>query len=223
MMLEEAPISIAINGERHVVLSCSPHDALALGAGHLLAEGWVHARSEIHEITLADAHRVDAVIDSQRLAESRAVRAHQLSNGCGVRHVLDCDGAFLPRASPGLPPSDMAGLLRSLFAAADAASTEGGLHAVALADGTSFVHATTDVTRHCAVDRVIGMALLADTPMRGLGLVLTARISGAIALKAAAAGLGWIASRSIATSVAREIATASGLILIERAARRADA
>jgi FdhD protein len=222
-MLEEAPISIAVNGVRRALLSCSPHDAAALGAGHMLAEGWIRSRDELLDVRLTDARRVDITIDDRRLSAALELRAHQLSNGCGVRHILDCDDAFIPRASSGLPPTDMIGVLRALFAAADAASTEGGLHAVALADGTNFIHATTDVTRHCAVDRVLGMALLAGTPMRGLGLVLTARISGAMALKAAHAKLSWIASRSIATSLAHEIADACGLTLIERAARRADA
>jgi FdhD protein len=94
------------------------------------------------------------------------------------------------------------------------------MHAAALTDGEQILFAIDEVGRHNAVDKVIGQAILAGTPTTGLGLILTARISGEIALKAARAGLGWIASRSIPTTLALEIAELAELPLLARATGR---
>jgi formate dehydrogenase accessory protein FdhD len=74
-----------------------------------------------------------------------------------------------------------------------------------------------DVSRHNAVDKTLGGALMAGTPPDPLGLVLTGRITGEIALKAARAGVSWIASRSIATTLAVALAERAGLSMIGRA------
>jgi FdhD protein len=91
------------------------------------------------------------------------------------------------------------------------------MHAAALSDGRELLFAIEEVGRHNAVDKVIGQAILAGMPTAGLGLILTARISGEIALKAARAGLGWVASRSVPTTLALELASRAGLPLLARA------
>jgi FdhD protein len=76
------------------------------------------------------------------------------------------------------------------------------------------------VGRHNAVDRALGAAFLAGDGPQGCGLVLSARISGQMAMVAARAGIAWIASRSVPTRLALEIARAAGLPLIARAGRQ---
>ena len=95
------------------------------------------------------------------------------------------------------------------------------MHAAALSDGVALLHTAYDVARHSAVDRAIGLGVKADAGLHELGLVLTARVSGAIALKCGRAGIGWVASRSVATTLAHEIADAYGITVIERAPREA--
>jgi FdhD protein len=68
------------------------------------------------------------------------------------------------------------------------------------------------------VDKAIGGGLLAGANLARLGLVLSARVSADIAAKAARAGLAWIASRSVPTTLAVEIAEAAGIPIIARAA-----
>jgi FdhD protein len=110
-------------------------------------------------------------------------------------------------------------LFRSLFEVAPRGEL-GGLHAAALTDGVELLFAIDEVGRHNAVDKVIGQAILAGVPTSGLGLILTSRISGEIALKAARAGLNWIASRSVPTTLALEIAAVAGLQILARATSR---
>jgi FdhD protein len=73
------------------------------------------------------------------------------------------------------------------------------------------------VGRHNGVDKAIGAALLAGADLGALGLLTTARISGEIAEKAARAGVAWVASRSVPTTLAVELAATAGLPLVARA------
>lgn len=225
--MDEAPVRIVINGTHHIMLSCAPHARDALAAGYLLGEGWIDAMDDVLALTLADgpggARGVEVRLDGDRVTAALALRRHRTEHGCGLRHVLDCEEpVLLPVVQPATP-ADLPLLFRALFAAADEASPEGGVHAAAISDGRDLLHIAVDVARHCAVDRALGLALLDGTALSSHGMVLTSRVSGAIALKCATAGVGWVASRSVATPLAREIAVASGVQLFERAARRGGA
>src|SRR5439155_418692 len=83
-----------------------------------------------------------------------------------------------------------------LFAAGDRYNETGGIHAAALTDGTTLLFHAEDIGRHNAVDKVIGGAVLARTPIAGRGLLVTGRISAELAFKAARAGLAWVVTRA---------------------------
>lgn len=217
----EQIVSIALNGVRRVVMTCSPGDIDALALGHILAEGWISRASDVHSLTVdeEDAPRRSSAlveVDADLLQRTEMLRRHQTLHGCGLRHVLDCDrNAIAPVHAPEAVV-DAAVLLRALFAATDEAAPDGGVHAAALSDGAGLDPISVDVARHCAVDRAIGRGIRQHGGLDTLGLVCSARISGAIALKAVRARLGWIASRSVATTLAHEIADAYGIRLLER-------
>jgi FdhD protein len=224
MNVDEAPVWIAINDVRRVVLTCSPADPHALGLGHLLSEGWIDGADRIRSITVENGpglcRGVSVQVEGATVEVAERLRQHQLAHGCGLRHFLDCVAMPQREGDQSALTIDFADVFRSLFAAADAASPSGGVHAAALTDGTRLLHVAVDVARHCAVDRALGDALRSGTAIAGLGLVATSRISGAIALKAIRANVLWAASRSLATPLARELAAAAGLPLHEQAARR---
>jgi FdhD protein len=223
LMLAEAPVWIALNGVRRIMLTCAPTQLEALAVGHLLAEGWIGSAADVRSLRVSSgpggSYGVELDVGTARVTAVDALRRHQLEHGCGLRHLLDCTAE--PVSAPaGTPPAELSGPFRDLFAAADSVSPQGGVHAAALYDGATLRHTAVDVARHCAVDRAIGFGCLAGDALAGYGLLLTARVSGAMALKAARGGVGWIASRSFATPLARELAAATGLTIIEQAARR---
>lgn len=219
---EEKPISIALNGVRRIVLSCTPTQPAVLALGHLLTEGWIRNLDDVGAISVSEDETGGLTVfveaDAEQVETTEMVRRHQTLHGCGLRHVLDCDPFMVtPVDSPGIP-LDGVHLLRALFTAVDDMAPGGGVHACSISDGERLVFTSTDVARHCALDRAVGLGIR-EGDIAGMGLVSTARISGAMALKAARAGLGWIASRSVATTLASEIADAFGVLLIERAGK----
>jgi FdhD protein len=108
-------------------------------------------------------------------------------------------------------------LFKELFARGTRYRETGGIHAAALTDGASLLHHAEDIGRHNAVDKVIGGAILARRPLSGLGLLVTGRISGELAFKGARAALAYIATPSVPSSLAVEIARRAGLVLVGRA------
>ncbi|HEX7118137.1 MAG TPA: formate dehydrogenase accessory sulfurtransferase FdhD [Longimicrobiales bacterium] len=219
----EAPFWLELNGRRVATWSCTPEHLHALALGWLVAEGCLAPGEPLPPVEIVDEG--DAIgarvrVPADRAARSDAERRHRREHGCGLVHFLHCEPHALDRgAGPGTLPddADFPTLFRALFAAGDGHRETGGVHAAALSDGRTLRHHIEEVGRHNAVDKAIGLALLGGEDPAGLGLVLTARISGEIALKAARARLRWIASRSVPTTLAVQIAGAAGIPILGRA------
>jgi FdhD protein len=220
MDVQELPFRIEVNGRVVLAWSCSPGAWRALALGRLVGEGYAAAAEPppaLAEATSpAGTPAVRTTLPAERVAAVEAERRHQAEHGCGLLHHVRCapPGERVPGTGR-LP--DAAALERAFRALFQVGGP--GRHAAAVAgpDGALW-HATAAAGRHDAVDTAIGAALLAGEALASLGLVTTSRVSGTMALHAARAGVAWVASRSLATTLALEIATAAGLPVITRAA-----
>lgn len=228
----EEPVRLLANDVAIGTWTASPRGLAALGAGRLMALGYVRGAGDILDTRVVSPGepadgiwRIEVTVPKERVAVGVEERDHRAWNGCGLRHLLDCRPDLLPERHPEscLPVPDIdtfPELFRELFDRSPTRKTTGGHHTTALTDGESLVHLYEVIGRHNGADKAIGGALLAADDLRGLGLLTTARISGRIAEKAARAGLAWVASRSVPTTLAVEIAGAAGLPIVARAAGR---
>jgi FdhD protein len=160
-------------------------------------------------------------VTPERVAGVKAEdRTRVLASGCGAVSVFLADPAAAPRGPVrGQPPGldVLRALFKALFAAGQRYQTTGGIHAAAVSDGAVLLHHSEDIGRHNAVDKVIGAALLARRTITGLGLLVTGRISAELAFKAARAGIAWVATPSVPSTLAGTIARRSGIVLVGRA------
>jgi len=220
----EIPFRLEVAGDRIGSWTCSPEYLEALAVGWLVFEGYLQPGEPLPELEVVerDGALVRATPTATQIRRGEAERRHRAEHGCGALHLARC-GTPLPLRRPPVvtPPIDaMPGLFRTLFAGADRYRETGGLHSAALSDGERVLYPTEEVSRHNAVDKVIGRALLDGVDPTGLGLVTSARISADIAAKAVRAGLSWVASRSVPTSLALEVAAAARLPIVARAPGR---
>jgi FdhD protein len=143
-----------------------------------------------------------------------------LASGCGAVSTFLADPAAIAPAPPrgtAPPVETMRILFKALFARGERYRDTGGIHAASLTDAASLISHAEDIGRHNAVDKAIGIALLAGIRPAGLGLLVTGRISAELAFKAARAGVVWVATPSVPSTLAVEIARRTGMVLVGRA------
>lgn len=211
------------NGDHLAAGTASPGMERELAAGLLHADGCIRSREDLLSVTARPVSqataRLEARVDEACHAAGLDERRHRRETECDLLHFVVCDPDALRRTRTRAVPAreELAELLRGLFERCRAEHPGGGVHAAALA-GPGAMFGAVDVGRHSAVAKAIGAALLAGATLPDLGLLTTSRISGRIAESAARAGVAWIASRSIPTTLAVAVASTAGLSIVARAA-----
>ncbi len=222
-VVEEWPVWLEVNGEPAVTWMCTPDQLEELAVGWLHGEGYIASLDDLVQLRpCAPELGFWADVKPERLAQVKGEnRKRVLASGCGAVATMLADPETMSRTAARrgeLPPAEtLRTLFKQLFAAGDRYNETGGIHAAALTDGTTLLFHAEDIGRHNAVDKVIGAAVLARTPIAGRGLLVTGRISAELAFKAARAGLAWVATPSVPSTLAVTIAERSGMVLIGRA------
>ena len=220
--MDEIAVWLEVNGEPTVTWMCTPDQLEELAVGWLHGEGYIHKLADLKRLRPCAtdlgfwADVTTELVDAVKQENRRRV----LASGCGAVTTALGDPATLTahQHSPRLPTLDETrALFKTLFGRGSRYKETGGIHAAALTNGTDLLHHAEDIGRHNAVDKVIGAALLAQRTLEGLGLLVTGRISGELAFKAARAGIGYVATPSVPSSLAVEIAGRSNMVLVGRA------
>ena len=220
-VVEEVPVWLEINGRPAVTWMCTPDLLEELAIGWLHGEGYIESASQVHLRPCASDLGFWAELDPGRVELVAAEqRRPVLASGCGAVSTFLADPATVaaePRRGPVPEPESLRARFKELFARGERYRDTGGIHAAALTDGATLLAHAEDIGRHNAVDKVIGIALLAGRPVTGLGMLVTGRISAELAFKGTRAGITWIATPSVPSTLAAEIARRSGMTLIGRA------
>jgi FdhD protein len=201
---------------------CTPDQLEELAVGWLHGEGYIASLDDLVQLRpCAPDLGFWADVKPERVAQVKGEhRKPVLASGCGaVATMLADPHSIVPRAARGDPPPTEAlrALFKQVFASGTRYNETGGIHAAALTDGSALLFHAEDIGRHNAVDKVIGAAVLARSAIAGHGLLVTGRISAELAFKAARAGLAWVATPSIPSTLAVTIAERSGMVLVGRA------
>lgn len=231
MLAPEALVRATVNGVATLVWSCTPVDLHSLAAGWMLCEGVVRTPDEIGDLSVSESSDGFAACVSVRLAPpalDRLLQALSRDSGTTVRPAAlgmpHDEAALRPPPDPGLGAlledrGRVAAWFRDMFDRAHLRSSVGGVHTGGLVVHGNLVCVVEDVSRHHVVDRLVGSAFATRTPLRSSILLVSARISGAMAAKAGRAGVGALVSRSVPTELAVGVASSRGLILVGRARR----
>ena len=220
--VDEVPVWLEVNGAPAVTWMCTPDQLPALVAGWLHGEGYIETRADL--LSLRPCAREPGFWAEVPAARYETVegseRRRVLASGCGAVTTILGSLSRVPRrpVTPTIP--DLAttrALFKALFARGERYNSTGGIHAAALTDGTTLLAHAEDIGRHNAVDKVIGTLVLDGRSPADLTLLVTGRISGELAYKAARARVAVVATPSVPSTLATEIAQAAGMALIGRA------
>jgi FdhD protein len=228
----EEPLEIRLAGDTVATVMRTPGDDHRLALGYLYAEGVLRSAADVTTISHCGRPGADgygnvidvvpasqAAIDWERFDASR--RGGTTSSACGVcgrAAISDLLAGFPPMAAGApVPAARVAAAVEALREHQPAFDVTGGAHCAALfARGGRLIAAHEDVGRHNAVDKVVGALLVHRTrsaPPEPEVLAVSGRAGFEIVQKAARAGIPVVASVSAPTSLAVELASASGVTL----------
>lgn len=223
----EAPLEIRVEGRSLAVVMRTPGHDRELAAGFLLSEGLIDGPGGLFEISVCPAADpgggvVEVMLRHPETADFEALTRHVFtSSSCGVCGKASIAAAM--KTHPPLPVPDApvmeAAVLFSLpdrlRAAQPAFAETGGIHASALFDFSGrLLMVREDAGRHNALDKVTGAALLGDLlPLDRCVLLLSGRTSYELVQKALAARIPVVAAVGAPSSLAVQLAEASGITL----------
>ena len=202
----------------------TPGDDECLAAGLLYGEGVVNGPGDIEAIETSTRRpnvvnvRLRAEVELTLQAPARRFSA---GSSCGVCGATGLDAAILRAAATRIAHTgsmDLALLLRLpkvMRASQSKFGDTGGIHAAAIFDFSgNMLHIAEDVGRHNALDKLVGMNLLAGSlPLTNRIVLLSGRASFELTQKAIRAGAAVLAAIGAPSSLAVNLATASGLTL----------
>ena len=231
----EEPLEIRVNGTPVTVTMRTPGSDIELAQGFLLTEGVIGGREDVLTIRYCggrgdkDAQGANAynVLDvtlapGVKPPSLDVTRNFYTTSSCGVCGKASLDAVrVISRFSPGddratVTATTIKAMPGQLRSAQKVFASTGGLHAAALlgADGTMFV-VREDISRHNAVDKVIGWAVEHDRiPLGASVLLVSGRASFELTQKALLAGIPVLAAVSAPSSLAVSLAEESGITLV---------
>lgn len=220
--VDEAPVWLELNGSPAVTWMCTPERLDELVIGWLHGEGYIDRMSDLVRMRPCTSELgfwVDVAPERYETIE-RTERRRVLASGCGAVTTILGSLSDVPRRrgpKPTIETPVMRALFKELFARGERYKETGGIHAAALTDGRELLFHAEDIGRHNAVDKVIGAAVIADRAPSDLMLLVTGRISGELAYKAARARIAVVATPSVPSTIAVEIAARAGMTIVGRA------
>ena len=220
---EEVPVAFVYNDEPFAVMMATPADLTDFATGFALSEGIVERLQDVAVEGVAEF--IEGIEIRLRIPADRAgalaLRRRSMSgrSGCGVcgSELLEAALRYpAPVASDvRVTPEALRRALAGLRAAQRITALTGAAHAAGWAgpDGRLRL-AREDVGRHNALDKLIGaMAAAGHDPGDGF-LVVTSRASYEMAMKAASAGICFMAAISAPTALAISLAERAHLTLV---------
>ena len=229
----EEPLEIRLSFDGSVstvsITMRTPGHDFELVAGFLLSEGVIDSRAQIREIAYCLDHNPDAAqrynVVTARLAvapgRASVERLVMTSSSCGICGSASIDAVRLAghpvlASGPEVPFAVLATLPEVLRTGQSAFTETGGTHGIGLFNQAGEMCCVReDVGRHNAVDKVLGWAMLEGMlPLSESILMVSGRVSFEIVQKALRAGIPIVVAVSAATSLAVELAEATGMTLV---------
>jgi len=210
----ESQVSLYINGYHYSVMSVTPFEIRELAIGHLMAEGLIDKMDEILELKISKG-RVDIQLSKKLLMEKTRI----ISTECGPGERKIPPQIWMELKKQNFPVRFASQAIieaaKNLNLSAETYRKTGGTHAAALMDEQGCILAVSeDISRHSAVDKVIGKAVLQGLNFKEIFLTSSGRITSDIVIKAANVGIPMIVSISAPTDKGIKLAKMMGLTLI---------
>lgn len=188
-------IKIIVNKTVIGTFSMSPNHLKEFVIGYLLGEGLLSSKDDITKLEI-DGKTITVETD---LADFDLRRELVMSSDCfgGMRSKIDLTKKVESEYT--IPKEKIFEASKVLREKSDIWSTTGGTHIAVLVNGDNYI-GIEDVSRHVAIDKVVGAAELQDVDFSNSFMFSSGRMPGDMIIKIARVGIPIIASKSAPTS-----------------------
>ena len=194
-LIREHTLALYVNGTLCASFSCLREHLQELVCGQLLADGHIRSATEMSDCRFsADELRCDVVLSDMKTAGTS------------------------PRPEPAIWELAWVFAAARRFAEGTTLHREtAAVHAAYLNRGGEAAFTAEDISRRCAVLKALGAMALLGFPTEDCWLFVSCRVNEEMVRMVAAAGIGLLASKSVATADAVAYAAAHGVTLLCRA------
>jgi FdhD protein len=207
VVLKEYRLLINVNGTTNYHVTCTRTSLEALVVGYLFAENLISDHGDIHEITLNETDGSAHV----QIAGSGVPQQTRT----GTTAAMDFFETY-----PKLKDDFRVSGQRVLVAVSECCErselfiSTGCVHSCALCDPSGIMFFEEDISRHNAIDKIIGDAIINQIKLDGCYVVTSGRVPLDMMAKIVRAGIPLAASRSAPTDSAIRLAKEYNVTLI---------
>lgn len=216
-VIEEANVSLTVNGELWLNFTCTPTHLEEMCVGFLFNEGFLQSASEVEAITVcADRTNVDVWLDHSVRKPERWRRTSGCTGGVTtVEPELGSKVALYGAFSTRQVVEGMNQLLQSQSLYRETR----GIHCSTLFNGNVIQYLAEDIGRHNTLDKLSGMYLMKPKEIFPVMVFTTGRVSSEMLQKSARLGAIAVISRTSPTSYSIKRAKELGVTMVGYARR----
>lgn len=195
LMVNEASLSVRVNGELIKELLCSPAELEELTLGFLRTQGYISALSDIDSFDL-DENSFVANVSLKNMSDNDL--GLNLENSKSISFLKDV-------------------ILHNLIQFYDESTLQkatAGVHRCALCNDSGIIFSCDDVSRHCAFDKLIGHAMKEGIFLSDKYIITSGRVPLDMIKKVYLCGIPMIVSRTAPTVSAAKFAREKGITLL---------
>ncbi len=215
ILIHEHFMDIEVNGITAVKLSCTPEHLTELVMGRLFTEGIIDGREDIKRLHICAKGRKAHVILSRDKELIKELVTEPTCCAGNKQLVIPARGREINKTAPAEVDKKAVFLLAERFREDTALhSKTRGTHSCYLYLPDGNIEAFEDISRHNAMDKAVGHAVLNGVDLSACMLYTTGRVPEDMVIKALFSGVKVLISKSVPTDAAVELALKNGLKLI---------
>ena len=216
--IEEARLSLYLNGEKAISMMTIPKDQEAHAIGFLMSENVISSIDDVIEIKLSeDGLRVDVSANINEDSLKHLYKEKTLTSGCGGGVTGTADSELVipfNQTAFKVEPQTIYDEVKIFYKESELYNLTGCVHKamIYLLDGTTIT--AEDIGRHNAIDKAIGKCKLQRLDTTKSILFVSGRLSSEMVTKAVMHRIPVVVSRTAPTYLGVQTAHKHGITLI---------
>lgn len=209
---EEDFVNLIVNDQELLVFQCTPQNLNELATGYLYSRGLIRGLDDILDKKTSNNNGRIIFTIKDLLGEEEYILPYELN-----KKKVKQSRITSSKLRINLKAIQKA--FQEMCESVVFYKETGGIHCAALADKNGLIICCEDISRHNAVDKVIGKGLIMELDLSEYYLLTTGRMASDMVLKAVGSKVPMMVSLSIPSSMAVEIAEQEGITLVGRASK----